>query len=138
MNTESITNALGSEHFNPDQVIEVLAREAANMQARGENPGSLWAVANLLPELTAMAKKEYSEPAEYLTRAEFSQRVFLAIKAEIESRGFSLWDENYDPNYPISLRAIWDIRRGHFKLKTLNVLPGIEAKEFFILKIIPL
>lgn len=131
MYNDTITNALGSEHFNPDQVVEVLAREAANMQARGENPGSLWAVANLLPELTEQARQQYQAPNIYMNKAEFSEAVFLLIKSEIESRGFALWHENFDASYPISLRAIWNIRKGQFKVKTLNTLPGIRVDEWF-------
>lgn len=66
-----------------------------------------------------------------LTRQQFGEAVFQKIKAEIESRGFALWDENFPPDYPISLRAIWNIRKGHFKIETLNSLPGIEVREWF-------
>ena len=55
----AITNALGSQHFDPDQVIEVLAREADRIREEGGNPGSLIAVANLLPEISDEAKKRY-------------------------------------------------------------------------------
>lgn len=54
-----LTNALGSPHFDPDQVIEVLHREAERIRQEGGNPGSLIALANLLPEITAEAKKRY-------------------------------------------------------------------------------
>jgi hypothetical protein len=68
-----------------------------------------------------------------LTRTQLAERLFQEIKTEIESRGFSLWDENFDPNYPISLRSIWNIRKGIFKIETLNSLPGISVSEFFTL-----
>lgn len=55
----SLTNALGGEYFNPDTVIEALAKQAAEMQAAGQHPGSLWAVANILPEITEEARKRY-------------------------------------------------------------------------------
>lgn len=67
----------------------------------------------------------------YLTRSEFGEAVFQKIKAELKSRGFSLWQPNFDPNYPISLRAINNIRRGQFKISTINSLPGIQAEEWF-------
>ena len=57
--SESVINALGSPHFDPDQVIEVLHREAERIRQEGGNPGSLIALANLLPEITAEAKKRY-------------------------------------------------------------------------------
>ena len=72
-----------------------------------------------------------------LTRSQFGEAVFQAIKAEIEGRGFSLWAPNFDPDYPISLRQIHNIRRGEFKISTLNTLPGIEVDEFFRLKTPP-
>lgn len=56
---EHITNALGSPHFDPDQVIAVLAKEADRIQQEGGNPGSLIALANILPEITEEAKKRY-------------------------------------------------------------------------------
>jgi chorismate mutase len=55
----AITNALGSPHFDPDQVIQVLAKAADEMRERGENPGSLIAIANILSEITEEAKKIY-------------------------------------------------------------------------------
>lgn len=57
----NITNALGSQHFDPDTVIEALAEKAKEIQENGGNPGSLWVVANLLPELTDEAKKRYEK-----------------------------------------------------------------------------
>lgn len=54
-----IVNSIGSPHFNPDQVIEVLAKEAEKIRQEGGNPGSLIALANILPEITAEAKKRY-------------------------------------------------------------------------------
>lgn len=70
----------------------------------------------------------------YLTRKEFSEAVFQAIKAELKTRGFSLWEPNFDPNYPISLRSVNYIRRGSFSVNTLNKLPGIKVQEFFVLE----
>lgn len=67
----------------------------------------------------------------YLTREEFSEMVFQKIKNEIESRGFFLSDKNFDPNYPISRRAIFNIRKGSFKIETLKNLPGIKVEEWF-------
>jgi hypothetical protein len=55
----ALTNALGSPHFDADTVIRALADKADEMRQRGENPGSLIAVANLLPEITAECKKRY-------------------------------------------------------------------------------
>lgn len=55
----TLTNALGSQHFDPNQVIEVLAKEADRIRQEGGNPGSLIALANILPEITAEAKKRY-------------------------------------------------------------------------------
>lgn len=70
----------------------------------------------------------------YLSRAEFGEAVFQQIKAEITSRGFSLWQPNFDPEYPISLRQIFNIRDGRFEMKTLQKLPGILVEEWFCLK----
>lgn len=67
----------------------------------------------------------------YLNRAEFSEVVFQAIKTELTSRGFALWGPKFDPNYPISLRQIHNIRKGLFKIETLNQLPGIAVEEWF-------
>jgi len=55
----ALTNALGSPHFDQDQVIEVLHREAERIKQEGGNPGSLIALANILPEITEEAKKRY-------------------------------------------------------------------------------
>lgn len=71
---------------------------------------------------------------QYLTRTEFGEAVFQAIKAELKSRGFALWLPNFDPNYPISLRAIHNIRKGSFSVKTLNELPGIKVDEWFTIQ----
>ena len=79
----------------------------------------------------APAGFQLTEKMKYLTRKEFSEAIFQAIKAELESRGFSLWQPNFDPDYPISLRAIHNIRRGQFTVKTLNSLPGIHVEEWF-------
>lgn len=58
---DHITNALGSPHFDPEQVIEVLHREAEDIKNEGGNPGSLIALANLLPEITNEAKQRYGK-----------------------------------------------------------------------------
>lgn len=55
----ALTNALGSQHFDLDQVIEVLAKEAERIRQEGGNPSSLIALANILPEITEEAKKRY-------------------------------------------------------------------------------
>jgi hypothetical protein len=70
----------------------------------------------------------------YLTREQFGRAVFEQIKAELKSRGFSLWGPNFDPDYPISLRAIWNIRKGQFSVDTLNSLPGIRVQEWFTIE----
>jgi len=51
--SESVINALGSPHFDPDKVIEALREHP--------NDGSINAVANLLPEITELAKRLYNE-----------------------------------------------------------------------------
>lgn len=68
---------------------------------------------------------------EYLTRQEFGEAVFQAIKVDLISRGFALWKPKFDPDYPISLRAINNIRTGQFRVETLNSLPGIKVEEWF-------
>lgn len=55
----AITNALGSPHFDADTVVEVLNKEVDRIRQEGGNPGSLIALANILPEITAEAKKRY-------------------------------------------------------------------------------
>lgn len=72
-------------------------------------------------------------PKALLTRQEFGEQIYQAIKAEIESRGFSLWVENFDPEYPIGLRQIGYIRKGRFKIETLRRLPGVKVVEWFTL-----
>ena len=69
---------------------------------------------------------------ESLTRAELGERVFQHAKAELEERGFSLWEENFDPEYPVSLRSLHNIRKGVFKVATLNSLPGVRVEEWFM------
>lgn len=71
---------------------------------------------------------------QYLTRAEFGEAVFQTIKADLISRGFALWKPKFDPDYPISLRAINNIRTGQFRVETLNSLPGIKVEEWFCLQ----
>ena len=73
---------------------------------------------------------------EYLNRAEFGERVFQAIKAEITSREFSLWQPNFDPDYPVSLRQIHNIKNGKFEIKTLQKLPGIQVEEWFCITVL--
>ena len=72
----------------------------------------------------------------YLTRLELSEAVFQANKAEIKSRGFSLWQPKFDPDYPIGLRQIHNIRKGHFEIKTLQKLPGIQVEERFCITVL--
>ncbi len=77
-------------------------------------------------------KKDNDTPnAALLTRAEFGEKVFQAIKAELHSRGFGLTPGKFDPNYPVSRRTVYYIRQGEFQVETLNTLPGIDVKEFF-------
>jgi len=68
----------------------------------------------------------------YISRAELGEAVFQAAKAEIEGRGFSLWQPRFDPDYPVSLRTLSNIRKGKFKIKTLNKLPGIRVEEWLL------
>lgn len=70
-----------------------------------------------------------------MARTELGEAVFQAIKAGIEKNGFSLTAQNFPPNYPVSLRTVWNIRKGLFETGTLNKIPGIEVSEFFTLKI---
>lgn len=70
---------------------------------------------------------------QYFNRAEFGEAVFKAIKTDLISRGFALWKPKFDPNYPISLRAINNIRTGQFRVETLNTLPNIKVEECFCL-----
>jgi len=69
-----------------------------------------------------------------LTRQQLGETLYQQIKAEIESRGFSLYQPNFDPDYPVSLRTINYIRKGNFVVERLNGLPGVEVGEFFTLK----
>jgi hypothetical protein len=71
------------------------------------------------------------QPKTLLTRQEFGEAVYQMVKAEIESRGFSLWVENFDPDYPCSLRTLWNIRKGIFDIETVRKLPGIRVEEWF-------
>ena len=83
-----------------------------------------------------MQKDSAPPPKNLLTRAEFGEAIYQAVKAEIESRGFSLWVENFDPEYPISLRTIGYIRKGRFDIETLRRLPGVKVEEWFTIKIV--
>ena len=84
---------------------------------------------------SSTAEPKNSAVLEYLTRRELGEAVFQAAKAEIESRGFSLWQRGFDPDYPVSLRTLSNIRNGEFKTETLNKLPGIQVEERFCLKL---
>lgn len=66
-----------------------------------------------------------------LTRAQFGEAVFQAIKADLTSRGFALWAPRFDPDYPIGLRQIHNIRKGRFEIKTLQKLECIKVEEWF-------
>ena len=69
-----------------------------------------------------------------LTRKELGETIFQHAKTELEKRGFSMWEENFDPLYPVSLRTLSNIRAGTFKVATLNSLPGVNVKEFFVFR----
>ena len=69
-----------------------------------------------------------------LTRAQLGEAVYQQIKADIESRGYSLYLPNFDPEYPVSLRTINSIRKGIFVAERVNKLPGVEFEELFELK----
>lgn len=66
-----------------------------------------------------------------LNRIEFGEAVFHAIKSDLESRGFALWQPKFDPDYPIKLRQIHNIRKGNFEIKTLQKLQCIQVEEWF-------
>lgn len=68
---------------------------------------------------------------EKLSRREAGERIFELAKAEIEARGFALWDQNFPPDYPVSLRQLWLIRQGKFRTETVNRLPGVNVREWF-------
>lgn len=68
-----------------------------------------------------------------LTRAKLGETLYQQIKAEIESRGFSLYQPNFDPDYPVSLRTVNNIRKGVFVVDRVNKLPGVDVGEFFTL-----
>ena len=55
----ALTNALGNPHFDPDKVQEQLKEQIDRMAERGENTGSLIALANILPEIAEECKKRY-------------------------------------------------------------------------------
>lgn len=71
-----------------------------------------------------------------LTRAEFGEAVYQAVKAEIESRGYRLWAPKFDPNYPCSLRTLGNIRNGIYDIETLRKLPGVKVEEYFTIETI--
>jgi hypothetical protein len=66
-----------------------------------------------------------------LTRPQFGEAVFQAVKSELISRGFALTSARFDPNYPISLRQLHYIRKGAFNVAILKRLPFIEYNEHF-------
>lgn len=70
-----------------------------------------------------------------LTRTEFGEAVYQAAKAEIESRGYSLWVKNFPPDYPVSLRQLANIRKGKFDIKTVSKIPGVNVAEWFTLEV---
>ncbi len=57
----SLTNALGNPNFSEQEVLDALRDQADKMKAEGKTPGSLYTVANLLPEITGEAKKRYEK-----------------------------------------------------------------------------
>ena len=57
--SESVINALGSPHFDPDKVIEAMRTLP--------NDGSITALMNILPEITELAKILYDEMPEPLS-----------------------------------------------------------------------
>ena len=69
-----------------------------------------------------------------LTRQQLGEAIYQQIKADIENRGYSLYQPNFDPNYPVSLRTINYIRQGIFSVDRVNKLPGVEVSEFFTIK----
>jgi hypothetical protein len=69
-----------------------------------------------------------------LTKALLGAAVFDAAKRELERRGFSLHAPNFDPDYPVSLRTLHNIRAGLFRIETVNKLPKIEVLEWFEIK----
>lgn len=56
---DHITNALGNPHFNLDSALNSLREKIEEMQAKGENTGSLLALSNILPDLEREAKERY-------------------------------------------------------------------------------
>ena len=56
---DHIVNALGSDHFNVDAVMQSLHEKIDQMQQNKENTGSMLALINILPEITEEAKKRY-------------------------------------------------------------------------------
>ncbi len=56
---DEVANAIGRPDFDENVVIAALKREADAMKERGENPGSLWAVAGILPGIVKAAKERY-------------------------------------------------------------------------------
>jgi len=66
-----------------------------------------------------------------LTRTQFGEAIFKAVKSELNSRGFALTSARFDPDYPISLRQIHYIRKGEFNVAILKRLPFIRYEEKF-------
>ena len=56
---DHIVNALGSDHFNVDAVMQSLHEKIDQMQQNKENTGSMLTLINILPEITEEAKKKY-------------------------------------------------------------------------------
>lgn len=56
---DHITNAFGNPNFNLDSVLNSLREKIEEMQANGENTGSLLALSNLLPDIEREAKERY-------------------------------------------------------------------------------
>jgi hypothetical protein len=78
-----------------------------------------------------MKKDNDTTNATLLTRPQFGEAVFQAVKSELTSRGFALTSARFDPDYPISLRQIHYIRRGEFNVAILKRLPFIRYEEKF-------
>mgnify|MGYP003466566801 FL=1 len=69
--------------------------------------------------------------AKLLTRPQFGEAIFQAVKSELTSRGYELTSARFDPDYPISLRQIHYIRKGEFNVAILKRLPFIRYEERF-------
>ncbi len=56
---DQLTNALGNPNFDLDAVQKSLNEKIKDMEAKGENTGSLLALTNVLPEVVVELKKKY-------------------------------------------------------------------------------